>query len=159
MDHFDRGTEWFLESNRYFTLEHDRIEQLSLVKFGYVPWMEFLTYVCDDERLNKDSWCDLMFITMFGLKPDTFINVFMPRMAKYDDEYSFLQVIPLTLRGLIVLHWACQGGTAVPRKVWRRYSGIRYEECENLYNNLYAKCMEHYVQDFRGTVHEFTRLV
>ena len=160
MDRFDRGIEWFIDSDRYFSFEHDRIEQLGLVNFNRVPWLEMLRYLLDVERLNKDLWTEVFFIEMFGLKHTTFINVFLPRMAKYEEEYSFVDVLlPLEIKGLIVLHWECHDGTALKRKIWRRYSGVRYEECEYLHNCMYAKCMEHYIEDFRGTVHEFTPYV
>lgn len=152
MDRFDRGIASFIHSRRYFAMAEEPVLQLSEVDFARTPWMLMCWHL---ESVKNDRWTLSFFLELFGLKYDTFINVFVPHMAKYEQEYSFEILIPLELKAMIVLHWECHDGLAVSRKVWRRYSGVRYEQCQFLHDVLYAKCLETYLELYRGTTHEF----
>lgn len=153
MDRFDsvHGIASFIHSGRYFEMGEVPELQLNEVMFERSPWMLMLSHL---ETTKRDTWTRAFFIELFGLKFETFMTVFLPFMAQYEEEYGFEVLIPLPLKALIVLHWECHDGEAVPRKVWRRYSGVRHDQCKFLHNERYVKCVTMYIEKYAGTINE-----
>jgi len=158
MDRFDNvhGIASFIHSPRYFELGEMPELQLNEVYFERAPWM--LMYWHLGEK-KGDIWTKTFFLEMFGLKYDSFMTVFLPFMEQYEEEYTFEILVPLPLNSLIILHWQCHDGEAVSRKIWRRYSGVRYEQCKFLHNERYAQCLEKYMERYAGTIHELQEYV
>ena len=153
MDRFDHihGIASFIHSPRYFEMGEEPELQLGEVIFERTPWMLMLSHL---DRTKGDVWTRTFFLELFGLKFETFMTVFLPFMAAYEGEYGFEILIPLPLKALVVLHWACHEGEAVSRKIWRRYSGIRHDQCKFLHNVRYEQCLTKYMEKYAGTINE-----
>ncbi len=152
MDKFTHGVDYFVDSVQYYRNESDIEAQLSEVNFFQTPWGMLLSHLMG--HLHNDVENELLFSNLFGMQVTTFLDVLLPFMSNFEDERGFEMLIPLAIKGLIMLHWQVHGGARISRKIWRKYSGVRYEQVECICEDFYRRCMEQYTEKYYGTVYD-----